>query len=51
VSHVGLDGLDAGGGSVFACFGVIVMEIWGPRDGVRGELEGYWGSIQSIFWA
>ena len=29
MGHGGLDVLDSGRGSVFAGFGVIVMEIWG----------------------
>jgi hypothetical protein len=28
VGHGGLDVLDSGGGGVFSCFGVIVMEVW-----------------------
>jgi hypothetical protein len=28
VGHVGLDVLDAGGGGIFAGFGVIVEEVW-----------------------
>ena len=35
MGHGGLDVLDSGRGSVFAGFGVIVMEIWGSGSFVR----------------
>ena len=33
--HCGLDGLDAGGGGVFAGFGVVVEEVGGAAAGGR----------------
>lgn len=51
MGHRCLDVLDSGGGSVFAGFGVIVVEVWGA---VRGVRRGAWwgrGNIQCIFWA
>lgn len=47
VRHVGLDALDAGGGGVFAGFGVIVEEVWGSVAvgvswGCGHERDGAW---------
>ena len=36
MGHLGLDVLNAGGGSVFAGFGVVVVEVWGAGGCDRG---------------
>ena len=37
VGHLRLDGLDAGGGGVFAGFGVVVEEVWGTAGKGVGQ--------------